>query len=143
MSTSRTSKIVKAVLKTVASYHALSIREMMQKIRKRELCQPRQEVMYLLKEYTKLSLAAIGGVCMYSETGKPRDHATVLHGVKTINNLKDTDVVFCAELKEMQDQIESKISIGNMQQMRDKALEKRRSRYRTQRQGVKCRKVNL
>ena len=52
--------------------------------RKRELVQSRQLSMTILKEETTLSLAKIG-----AEYGK--DHATVLHAVKTINNLMDTD----------------------------------------------------
>jgi hypothetical protein len=53
--------------------------------RKRELVWTRQVAMYFAKELTRYSLAEIGkGI-----GGK--DHATVLHANKTVNNLIDTD----------------------------------------------------
>lgn len=66
------------------------------KSRKREIVQARQIAMYLSKNYTKNSLQTIG-----SEIGH-RDHATVLHACKTVNNLKDTDKTFKANLKELE-----------------------------------------
>jgi chromosomal replication initiator protein len=44
--------------------------------------------MYFSKKYTKSSLASIG-----SQLGK-RDHATVLHACKTVDNLFSTDKTF-------------------------------------------------
>ena len=44
--------------------------------------------MYFAKKYTKASLASIG-----SQIGK-RDHATVLHACRTVENLADTDKQF-------------------------------------------------
>jgi chromosomal replication initiator protein len=44
--------------------------------------------MYFSKNLTKYSLASIG-----SQIGN-KDHATVLHACKTVNNLKDTDKNF-------------------------------------------------
>jgi chromosomal replication initiation ATPase DnaA len=53
--------------------------------RRRELVMARQISMKLSKDYTKKSLAFIG-----SEHGG-RDHATVLHACKAINNLLDAN----------------------------------------------------
>ncbi len=66
------------------------------KSRKREIVQARQIAMYLSKVYTKNSLQTIG-----QEIGS-RDHATVLHACKTVNNLRDTDKTFKANLKELE-----------------------------------------
>ena len=44
--------------------------------------------MFFAKKYTKASLASIG-----SQIGK-RDHATVLHACKTVDNLSSTDKQF-------------------------------------------------
>ncbi len=55
------------------------------KTRKREIVQARQMAMKFSKIYTKNSLAGIGAAI-----GK-KDHATVLHALKTIANLIDTD----------------------------------------------------
>lgn len=54
------------------------------KTRKREIAFTRQLIMYFLREHTKETYARIGlhfGL----------DHATCLYGIKTINNLNDTD----------------------------------------------------
>jgi hypothetical protein len=53
--------------------------------RKRELVFTRQLCMFFARGKTKASLAAIG-------TYMNRDHATVLHAVKNINNLSDTEM---------------------------------------------------
>jgi chromosomal replication initiator protein len=58
------------------------------KTRKRHIVQARQLAMYFAKKYTKASLASIG-----SQIGK-RDHATVLHACRTVENLADTDKQF-------------------------------------------------
>lgn len=56
--------------------------------RKRNVVQARQLSMYLAKKYTKLSLNVIGEQC----SGK--DHATVIHAIKAVKNLLDTDKQF-------------------------------------------------
>lgn len=58
--------------------------------RKRNVVQARQLSMYFAKKYTKASLIVIGEQC----GGK--DHATVIHSLKTVTNLLDTDKQFCA-----------------------------------------------
>ena len=52
------------------------------------MVQARQLAMFFAKKYTKLSLANIG-----KYIGK-RDHATVLHACKTVDNLNETDKQF-------------------------------------------------
>lgn len=54
------------------------------KQRDRELCFTRQCIFYMMRKYTKVSLASIGR--LYG-----KDHSTVLHAEKVINNLIDTD----------------------------------------------------
>lgn len=56
--------------------------------RKRNIVQARQLSMYFAKKYTKASLIVIGEHC----GGK--DHATVIHALKTVANLLDTDKKF-------------------------------------------------
>lgn len=64
--------------------------------RKREVVQARQVAMYFSKSMTKSSLATIG-----SQIGD-KDHATVLHACKTINNLLETDKRFRAQMAEIE-----------------------------------------
>jgi chromosomal replication initiator protein len=69
------------------------------KTRKREVVQARQIAMYFSKQMTKSSLATIGMHC----GGK--DHATVLHACKTVNNLMDTDKRFRGYIEDLKKKI--------------------------------------
>ncbi len=62
--------------------------EFFSKTRKRNIVQARQLTMYFAKKYTKSSLISIGQEC----GGK--DHATVIHALKTVENLIETDKQF-------------------------------------------------
>jgi chromosomal replication initiator protein len=72
---------------------------MKSKTRKREVVQARQIAMYFSKNLTKASLASIGMHC----GGK--DHATVLHACRTVNNLMETDKRFKAYIEELSKKI--------------------------------------
>lgn len=87
------------IQKVVCDYFDLPIELMKSKTRKREVVQARQIAMYFAKQYTKSSLATIGAHC----GGK--DHATVLHACKTVNNLMDTDKRFRAYVEELEKKI--------------------------------------
>ncbi len=89
------------IQKVVCDYFDLPIELLKSKTRKREVVQARQIAMYFAKSMTKSSLATIGLHC----GGK--DHATVLHACRTVNNLMDTDKRF----KNYIDELNKKISI--------------------------------
>ena len=76
------------IQKMVADYFEMDLDTLQSKTRKRHIVQARQLAMYFAKKYTKASLASIG-----SQIGK-RDHATVLHACRTVENLADTDKQF-------------------------------------------------
>ena len=76
------------IQKIVCDYFDISPDQLHSKTRKREIVQARQIAMYFSKSLTKSSLASIG-----SQIGG-KDHATVLHACKTVNNLIDTDKQF-------------------------------------------------
>jgi chromosomal replication initiator protein len=76
------------IQKVVCDYFDLPIELLKSKTRKREIVQARQIAMYFAKKMTKSSLANIGLHC----GGK--DHATVLHACRTVNNLSETDKHF-------------------------------------------------
>lgn len=65
------------------------------KTRKREVVQARQVCHFFYKSFTDKSLASIGALV------GSKDHATVLHSVKTVNNLIDTDVRFRKQIEEL------------------------------------------
>ena len=72
----------------IADYFNLDIESLHSKTRKRNVVQARQLAMFFSKKYTKSSLSTIG-----SQIGQ-RDHATVLHACKTVENLIETDREF-------------------------------------------------
>jgi chromosomal replication initiator protein len=83
----------------VSDYFNLPLDLLKSKTRKREVVQARQIAMFFAKSMTKSSLASIGLQC----GGK--DHATVLHACRTVNNLLETDKKFRVYI----DEIEKKI----------------------------------
>ncbi|WP_104736122.1 chromosomal replication initiator protein DnaA [Hanstruepera ponticola] len=76
------------IQKIVSDYFQMDIDTLQSKTRKRHIVQARQLAMFFAKKFTKASLASIG-----SQIGK-RDHATVLHACKTVDNLSSTDKQF-------------------------------------------------
>jgi chromosomal replication initiator protein len=66
----------------------MDVTTLQSKTRKRHIVQARQLAMFFAKKMTKASLASIG-----SKIGH-RDHATVLHACKTVDNLAFTDKQF-------------------------------------------------
>lgn len=88
--------------KIVCDYFNLPIELLKSKTRKREVVQARQIAMFFAKKMTKWSLASIGAQC----GGK--DHATVLHACRTVNNLAETDKQFRGYL----DDLEKKLAVN-------------------------------
>ena len=79
---------IEYIQKVVSDYFQMDIQTLQSKTRKRHIVQARQIAMYFAKKFTKASLASIG-----SQIGR-RDHATVLHACKTVDNLSFTDKQF-------------------------------------------------
>ena len=76
---------VESIQNIVAVYFNLNIQEMLSPRRSRSLARPRQIAMYLAKKYTTNSLPEIG------RKFSNRDHTTVIHAVKKINELVKND----------------------------------------------------
>jgi chromosomal replication initiator protein len=89
------------IQKVVCNYFNIGVEQLQSKTRKREIVQARQVAMFFSKSLTKSSLATIG-----SQIGG-KDHATVLHACKTVNNLIETDKRFRVQI----DEIEKKLKI--------------------------------
>lgn len=76
---------VEHIQKTVADFCKIKVADMHSKKRTRDVARPRQIAMALTKELTALSLPAIG------DAFGGRDHTTVLHACRTIENLRQTE----------------------------------------------------
>ena len=71
--------------------------------RKKEICENRQFLVYLLSLYTKLSLTEIAK--MYNL----KDHSTVIHAKKTITNIIDTESQYNLLFYKLKQKIENEI----------------------------------
>lgn len=87
------------IQQVVSEYFQLDLELIQSKTRKRNIVQARQLAMSFSKRLTNNSLTSIG-----KQIGK-RDHATVLHACKTVDNLKLTN----KEFKKFYDDIDRKL----------------------------------
>lgn len=83
------------IQKVVCDFFKTPVNDLFSTSRKRDVVQVRQVSMFFAKKYTELSLAQIGEQC-----GK-KDHATVLHACRTVDNLRTTDRNFKEQLDEI------------------------------------------
>ncbi len=90
------------IQKTVADFFKVTIDELKDKTRKKEIVMARQVAMYFSKEYTNLSLKTIG----YHFGG--RDHSTVIHAVQTVSDLYDTENSFKKSVDELRKKLKLK-----------------------------------
>lgn len=80
------------IKRIVAEHFGVPIIEMQSERRSRAVARPRQVAMYLCRELTLRSLPAIG-----SSFGN-RDHTTVIHAIKRVEQLMADDPDFKAEV---------------------------------------------
>jgi len=77
---------IENIQKTVAEYFKIRVAELLSKKRNRSIARPRQIAMALAKELTNHSLPEIG------DAFGGRDHTTVIHACKRVEELKMTEV---------------------------------------------------
>jgi chromosomal replication initiator protein len=90
---------VERIRDVVCEYFSLTVDAISTKSRKREVVQARQIAMYLSKQLTKSSLSSIGN------TIGQRDHTTVLHACKIVNDLMDCDKNFRSSVHEIEEKL--------------------------------------
>ena len=82
LSVQRAQVSVESIQKTVADFYKIKVADMYSQRRPSNIARPRQIAMYFAKELTQKSLPEIG------ELFGGRDHTTVLHAVRKINELR-------------------------------------------------------
>ncbi|MCX6018342.1 MAG: chromosomal replication initiator protein DnaA [Chloroflexi bacterium] len=87
------------VIETVAKYYNISVPEMVSPSRNKELVQPRQLAMYLIRQETEASLPEIGGLL------GGRDHTTILHGVERVKNRLETEEKLRRDVMSLREQL--------------------------------------
>ena len=83
----------------VCKFFKISKNEMLSSRRSRYLVRPRQTAIYLTKILTSKSLPEIG------REFSNRDHTTIIHSVKTIEKLKETDPEMINNINKLKNQI--------------------------------------
>ena len=79
---------VENIQKTTAEYYNIKMSDILSKRRSRSVARPRQMAMFLAKELTNYSLPEIG------EAFGGRDHTTVIHAVRKVEELRNKDASF-------------------------------------------------
>ncbi len=92
---------IEEIQKKVAAHFNIKLNEMTSQRRAREVARPRQIAMYLAKQLTSRSLPEIG------RKFGGRDHTTVLHAVRKVEELRSTDSAFADDLDLLRRLLES------------------------------------
>ena len=90
------------IIEIISHYYDIPIETMKQKTRKREIVQARQISYYFGNNYTNLSFYSLGKFF-------DQDHATALHGIKSINNLIFSNRDIRREINELETRIAEKL----------------------------------
>jgi len=83
---------IEEIQKRVAEFYRIKVSEMQSDRRARQVARPRQIAMYLSKQLTSRSLPEIG------RKFGGRDHSTVLHGCRKVEELMRTDANFAEDI---------------------------------------------
>lgn len=75
----------KHIIELVCDFYKVNMSQLQSSTRKRGIVFPRQLCMYFIRDYTKLTVAFIGDLF------GGRDHTTVLHACRTVQDLRYTD----------------------------------------------------
>lgn len=92
---------IEEIQRKVAEHWRIHIREMSSPRRARSVARPRQVAMYLAKQLTSRSLPEIG------RKFGDRDHTTVIHAIKRVTELMETDGGFCEDVELLRRMLES------------------------------------
>ena len=92
---------VEEIQRKVATHFNLRINDMLSPRRARAVARPRQMAMYLSKTLTSKSLPDIG------RRFGGRDHTTVIHAVRTIEKLKETDAQIAEDVELLRRMLEA------------------------------------
>jgi len=84
---------VEDIQKQVAQHYNIKVSDMHSARRSRSVARPRQVAMYLAKKFTTKSLPDIG------RRFGGKDHTTVMHAVKRVEELISSDAEFCSDVE--------------------------------------------
>jgi chromosomal replication initiator protein len=86
---------METIAETCAEFFNIPLQDLKDRSRKREVAQARQVAMFICNRLTRHSLR---GIALHF--GR-RDHSTVIHAVKTVEDMLNRDTVFRSEIEDM------------------------------------------
>lgn len=95
---------VENIKQLVAKHFDVSLDKLQGKTRLREVVMARQLSMYLAKNYTNSSLKMIG------DSFGGRDHSTVIHSLKAVQDMLDTDLLFKDKVNALVKKVQSNLT---------------------------------
>lgn len=90
---------IQTIISAVTDFFGVKVTDLQSKRRQRSIAQPRQLCMWLARKHTRYSLEEIGGFF------GGRDHTTVMHAVKTIDDRCETDSQFAGVVRTVEDRV--------------------------------------
>lgn len=94
---------IQTIIDNVTGFFGVKLSDLQSKRRHRSITIPRQVCMYLARQRTTYSLEEIGGYF------GGRDHTTVMHAIRTIEDRAEADPAFAAQLQ----QVDRRLTNGN------------------------------
>ncbi len=94
---------IQTIINAVTDFYGVKMTELQSKRRQRSIALPRQMCMFLARKHTRHSLEEIGG-----HFGG-RDHTTVMHAVRTIEERRDGDTEFANVVRTLEDKLRAPV----------------------------------
>ena len=94
---------IQDVLDSISSFYDIKLTDLLSKRRHKSVTIPRQVGMWLSRKHTRFSLEEIGGYF------GGRDHTTVMHAIKSVNQKRDDDSSFLRETNRLECQLSDKL----------------------------------
>lgn len=90
---------IQTIINAVTDFYGVKVTDLQSKRRQRSIALPRQVCMYLARRNTRYSLEEIGGYF------GGRDHTTVMHAVRTIDDRREVDEEFAGVVRTLEDKL--------------------------------------
>jgi chromosomal replication initiator protein len=94
---------IQTIISVVTDFYGVKMTDLQSKRRQRSIALPRQVCMFLARRNTRFSLEEIGGYF------GGRDHTTVMHAVRTVEERCETDHEFNRVVSTLESQVQSRV----------------------------------
>jgi len=91
---------LQAIIDAVTNFYNVKLQDLQSRRRHKSITEPRQVCMWLARKNTRFSLEEIGGYF------GGRDHTTVMHSIKTVDQRCDGDPTYLAQVQQLNQQVQ-------------------------------------